>query len=175
MWKDLFDIGSSSAFVGSSLAFVGSIIALIVGIIHSKKTTFIDTVTIARKDYIDKLRESVAEFCAIANAKDNDKDKLIASSLKLKLMMNPAGFIGWWDDDAVTLIDEIVEQKQKQAPELDNTINKFVALMQSWLALEWHGRMNEGKLGILKNSEKDALRKKFYLEYQKYINYKGYE
>jgi len=69
------------------------------------------------------------------------------------------------------LIDRIVQVKNENKK---NDIDKFVALMQSWLALEWHGMTNEGKQGILNKKEKNKLRDKFYNEYQKYLKIKNY-
>jgi hypothetical protein len=152
--------------MGALLAGVAALFTLCFEIRKSRKTTFINTVTMARKAYMDELRKLVAEFCAIAKANNKNEYKLNELSFQLKMMMNPAGFINWWDDEAITLIDEIVEHKQ------EDDIKQFVALMQSWLALEWHGMANEGKFGVLNDHQKDALRKKFYLEYKKYVNIK---
>ncbi|GHT10318.1 hypothetical protein FACS189432_06940 [Bacteroidia bacterium] len=155
---ELLYICKSDLFnVGAWLTFVVGIVTVITEIRKSRKTTFINTVTQTRKEYITKLRELTAEFCV---KKDN------ANAYQLKLMMNPAGFIGWWDDEAVKLIEKIIESQDK------SDIDKFVALMQSWLALEWHGIMNEGMSGILNKNKKGALRKQFYLEYKKYLKYK---
>ena len=38
----------------------------------SNKKTFINTITIARKEYIATLRKVVSEFCASAESKDNN-------------------------------------------------------------------------------------------------------
>ena len=157
--------------IGIVLTFIIGVINIIITLKQSNKSAFINTITIARKEYFTTLREYVAKFCAIAvNETQNDNKKLIEISLQLKMMMNPASYIGSWDDEAIELIDKIVQKENKD--EIVN-INRLIALMQSWLALEWFGITNESKKGILNNKEKKKMREKFYLEYQKYLMAKG--
>ena len=110
---------------------------------QSSKNTFINTITIARKEYMAELRKAVEEFCVAAER--NDNDKLKALSYQLKLLMNPADKDNeHWDKKAVKMIDKIVQAENKA-----EDIDKFVALMQSWLALEWRGMKKEAKKGIM--------------------------
>lgn len=97
---------------------------------QSSKNTFINTITIARKEYMTELRKAVEEFCVTAERNDNDKLKEL--SYKLKLLMNPADKGNeHWDRKAIEMIDKIVQAENK-AEEID----RFITLMQSWLALE---------------------------------------
>ena len=57
----------------------------------SNKKTFINTITIARKEYIATFRKVVSEFCASAESKDNNNTRLIELSYHLKMFMNPNG------------------------------------------------------------------------------------
>lgn len=163
--------------IGIGLTFIVGVVNIIVTIGQSKKNTFINTVTTLRKEYTVKLRELTAEFCSIATlliennensnrVKEQAKyeNKLIELSYQLKTMMNPAGYIDWWDHEAILLIDKIVENKNKC------DIETLIALMQSWFALEWHGVTDEGKYGNLNSKQKNELRKKYYSEYKNYLN-----
>ena len=53
----------------------------------SNKKTFINTITIARKEYIATLRKVVSEFCASAESKDNNNTRLIELSCHLKMVL----------------------------------------------------------------------------------------
>ena len=120
---------------------------------QSSKNTFINTITIARKEYMTELRKAVEEFCVTAERNDNDKLKEL--SYKLKLLMNPADKGNeHWDRKAIEMID------------------KFITLMQSWLALEWHGMRYEAKKGIMSKEDKKTLQKTEYDNYIKWIEEK---
>jgi hypothetical protein len=160
-----------AALTGIVLTFIVGLINIIIALKKSNKNIFINTITIARKEYLNTLRESVAEFSSIAlNENQKNTEKLIKSSCQLKMLMNPAGYIGCWDDNAIELIDKIVQLDNKDKK---SDIEIFMALMQSWLALEWHGMTNEGGRGILNKKQKNNLQEKFYSEYQKYLKYKN--
>ena len=49
---------------------------------QSSKNTFINTITIARKEYMTELRKAVEEFCVTAERNDNDKLNLKHSPFK---------------------------------------------------------------------------------------------
>ena len=133
---------------------------------QSSKNTFINTITIARKEYMAELRKAVEEFCVTAERNDNDKLKEL--SYKLKLLMNPADEDNeHWDRKAIEMIDKIVQAENK-AEEID----RFITLMQSWLPLEWHGMRYEAKKGIISKEEKKTLQKTEYDNYIKWIEEK---
>lgn len=134
---------------------------------QSSKNTFINTITIARKEYMAELRKAVEEFCVTAERNDNDKLKEL--SYKLKLLMNPADEGNeHWDRKAIEMIDKIVQAENK-AEEID----RFITLMQSWLALEWHGMRYEAKKGIMSKEDKKTLQKTEYDNYIKWIEEKN--
>lgn len=156
----------------------------------SNKKTFINTITIARKEYIATLRKVVSEFCASAESKDNNNTRLIELSYHLKMFMNPNGkpndnsnnkpddttngktenTDGYWDREAIKLIDEIIQAAQtEQAEDKKRHISKFIRLMQLWFALEWHGMTEESKHRIMDNDDKKNLQKKYYLEYKTWV------
>ena len=160
-------LGSVEAtlIIGIVTAFV-STINMSATIKQSSKNTFINTITIARKEYMAELRKAVEEFCVTAERKDNDKLKEL--SYKLKLLMNPADKDNeHWDRKAIEMIDKIVQAENK-AEEID----RFITLMQSWLALEWHGMRYEAKKGIMSKEDKKTLQKTEYDNYIKWIEEK---
>lgn len=151
--------------IGILTAFV-STMNITTTIKQSSKNTFINTITIARKEYMAELRKAVEEFCVTAERNDNDKLKEL--SYKLKLLMNPADEGNeHWDRKAIEMIDKIVQAENK-AEEID----RFITLMQSWLALEWHGMRYEAKKGIMSKEDKKTLLKTEYDNYIKWIEEK---
>ena len=160
-------LGSVEAtlIIGIVTAFV-STINMSATIKQSSKNTFINTITIARKEYMAELRKAVEEFCVTAERNDNDKLKEL--SYKLKLLLNPADEDNeHWDRKAIEMIDKIVQAENK-AEEID----RFITLMQSWLALEWHGMREEAKKGIMSKEDKKTLLDTEYSKYTKWMEEK---
>ena len=134
---------------------------------QSSKNTFINTITIARKEYMAELRKAVEEFCVTAERKD--KDKLKELSYRLKLLMNPADKDNeHWDRKAIEMIDKILQAENKE-----DDIDKFITLMQSWLTLEWHGMRKEAKKGIMSEDDVINLRNAEYKKYKEWIKQKN--
>ena len=151
----------ATLIVGILTAFV-STMKISATIKQSSKYTFINTITIARKEYMAELRKAVEEFCVTAERNDNDKLKEL--SYKLKLLMNPADKDNeHWDRKAIEMIDKIVQAENKT-----EYIDRFITLMQSWLALEWHGMREEAKKGIMSKEDKKTL---LDTEYSKYTEW----
>lgn len=144
-------------------AVISALVSGWITIMLSKKQLFINTITIARKEYLFALREAVVEFCIIASIENENNRRLIELSYKLKAFMNPAGDEEW-DSKAVNMINKIVKEKNKK------DIDDFMTLMQSWFAVEWRGMKEESKKGVLKDKQ---VKKNKEEEYQKYQEYKN--
>lgn len=186
-WKEIISlIGREATLIGIVATFIASIINIVKTQKLSNKNTFINTITIARKEYIATLRKVVSEFCASAESKNNNNTRLIELSYHLKMFMNPndnsnnkpddttngktENTDGYWDREAIKLIDEIIQAAQtEQAEDKKRHISKFIRLMQLWFALEWHGMTEESKHGIMDNDDKKNLQKKYYLEYKTWV------
>ncbi len=82
-------------FIGIIFTLAVSLTNIFVTLRQSNKNTFINTITIARKEYLTELRKAVAEFCAIAITEKEDNSKLVKLSYQLKLYMNPASFLNY--------------------------------------------------------------------------------
>ena len=151
--------------IGILTAFV-STMNITTTIKQSSKNTFINTITIARKEYMAELRKTVEEFCVTAERNDNDKLKEL--SYKLKLLMNPADKDNeHWDRKAIEMIDKIVQAENKT-----EDIDSFITLMQSWLALERHGMREEAKKGIMSKEDKKTLLDTEYSKYKEWMKEK---
>ncbi|MGP1524363.1 MAG: hypothetical protein ACTTHE_04850 [Prevotella multiformis] len=151
--------------IGIVTAFV-STMKISATIKQSSKNTFINTITIARKEYMAELRKAVEEFCVTAERNDNEKLKEL--SYKLKLLMNPADKDNeHWDRKAIEMIDKIVQAENKT-----EDIDSFITLMQSWLALEWHGMREEAKKGIMSKEDKKTLLDTEYSKYTEWMDEK---
>ena len=151
--------------VGILTAFV-STMEISATIKQSSKNTFINTITIARKEYMAELRKAVEEFCVTAERSDNEKLKEL--SYKLKLLMNPADKDNeHWDRKAIEMIDKIVQAENKT-----EDIDSFITLMQSWLALERHGMREEAKKGIMSKEDKKTLQDTEYSKYKEWMKEK---
>ena len=151
----------ATLIIGIVSAFAGTV-KISATIKQSSKSTFIKTITIARKEYMAELRKAVEEFCVAAERNDNDRLKEL--SYKLKLLMNPADKDNeHWDRKAIEMIDKIVQAENKT-----EDIDSFITLMQSWLAIEWYGMREEAKKGIMSKEDKKTL---LDTEYSKYTEW----
>jgi len=115
------------------ITLCGIIITFIIGVVNvfvtlkfNNKTAYINAVTLVRKEYIQNLRDLVAEFVYIATRKEVDTDKLDKLACQLQLMMNPANNHekGWWDRQAIDIIDKILKKEKAE-----ENIRKFVILV----------------------------------------------
>ena len=152
------------------LTFFVGIANVVITLRQSNKNTYINTITIARKEYLTTLRKIVAEFCTMAITRSEDRTELIGLSYQLKTFMNPASYPNCWDSDAVKIIDKIVQSEYNEGD-----VEKFLALMQSWLALEWRGMTDESKQGTISEKRKQKLRDRYYFEFLKYTERDGQE
>ena len=82
--------------------------------------------------------------------------------------MNPADKDNeLWDRKAIEMIDKIVQAENKT-----EYIDRFITLMQSWLALEWHGMREEAKKGIMSKEDKKNLLDTEYSKYTEWMKEK---
>ena len=164
--KDIFHVSETPFLIIGILTVFVSAMNISATIKQSSKNTFINTITIARKEYMAELRKAVEEFCVTAERNDNEKLKEL--SYKLKLLMNPADKDNkHWDRKAIEMIDKIVQVENKT-----EDIDRFITLMQSWLAIEWYGMREEAKKGIMSKEDKKTLLDTEYSKYTKWIEEK---
>ena len=83
--------------------------------------------------------------------------------------MNPADEDNeHWDRKAIEMIDKIAQVENKA-----EDIDRFITLMQSWLALEWYGMREEAKKGIMSKEDKKTLLDTEYSKYTKWMEKKN--
>ena len=58
----------SITLIGFFLSFIVGAAGLLVGLRNSRKTTFINSVTSSRIEYIQRIRNSISEFCGLVYA-----------------------------------------------------------------------------------------------------------
>ena len=149
--------------------FVGSL-GLIIGVRNSRKTIFINSVTAMRAKWIDTVRDSISEFCALAHQFESAEiksDKLARIQelrFLIRLKLNPKDK---FDLRIIELLDSIsINLEYGFYTEINSDIYKLVGFSQDLLKLEWEGVKEESKRGNLSKKFKRKL-------YNKYLRNKG--
>lgn len=139
---------------------VGSI-GLIIGIRNSRKTIFINSVTKMRAEWIDKVRELISEFCALAyryessENKPEKQDRIQELRFLIRLKLNPKDE---FDKKITELLNSIsLGLKNHQYTDIDSEILQLIELSQNLLKLEWEGVKEESKRGNLSKKFKKRL------------------
>ncbi len=144
-------------------------ISLYIGLINSKKTTFINSVTASRIKWIDTIRTNVSEFCGLTYnysltknrleyiEKNNLLERVDKLRFLIKLQLNPEDT---YDVQIIESIDKIIDLTDSDINKLKNEINNLIVLTQNLLKLEWEGVKAEAKKGDLSKSEKKKLYEK---------------
>ena len=159
---------------GIALTFAVGVISLVVGIINSKKTIFINSVTSSRIKWIDVIRDTISEFCGLTyhyslthlELEQKDKNQLrekvdkLRFLIKLQLNRNDK-----FDKTIMDKIDAIVVLTDKSSSELKLEIEDLIILTQDLLKLEWEGVKEETRRGNLSRKFKKSL-------YEKYLRIK---
>lgn len=108
-------------------------------------------------------------FLACASSNSPCTEKCNGKSLEyyyyhLMLMLNPTKPDAYWEKEIIKRLTDIKEHANEQK------IPDLTPLLQADLDLEWHGMMEEGKKGVLKDKKKEKLRYEYYMNYKKYAN-----
>ncbi|MBO9699942.1 MAG: hypothetical protein J7604_07010 [Sporocytophaga sp.] len=139
-----------------------------------KKSTYVNSVTATRIQYIQSLRNNIAEFCGLFDRykklEDNSKElstekfEILASADKLKyliiLHLTPEN--SNWDTKIIQLIDEIRISLDKNPKD---KIDELITITQYLLMQEWEGAKREASNGILSDNEKVELNAKYLKKY----------
>lgn len=151
------------------IAFIVGLAGLIIGIINSKKTIYINSITTLRTKWLNEMKDYISEFCGltynygISNLPRSSHTDLVERIDKLrfliKLNLNPK-------DDFDKLILEKIDviptlTNKRDFTELTKELDELTILSQKMVKLEWEGIKAEAKSGILKNSKKTKLRSKY--------------
>ena len=163
------DTSTSAITTILSSTVLPAIISAIVAYAMAHISRFTDTVTKVRNEYIKEFREMAACFLTCASSNSPCTEKCNGKSLEyyyyhLMLMLNPAKSDAYWEKEIIDRLTDIMdnphephEQTRKQK------IQNLTLLLQADLDLEWHGMMEEGKKGVLKDKKKEKLRYEYYM------------
>lgn len=160
----IFNPEVNYTFLGSILA---ALIAALAGLWQYRKTRFANSVIQSRLDYLKDFREKSTMFCIstekiIKRRTLEDVNTQLEAAYKLKLMLNPLDYVGWWDDEIIRMINELIAH-----PNSDR-LQQLTLLLQASCIVEWKGITKESISGIQRKKSKDKLRKE---TYDKYVAY----
>lgn len=161
--KDIIQI------ISITISFIVGLSGLVIGIINSRKTIYINSVTTLRTKWLNEMKDYISEFCGltynygISNLPRNSHSELVEKIDKLryliKLNLNPKDEFDKLIIEKIDLIPTLTNRKN--FGELTKELDELTFLSQKMVKLEWEGIKAEAKSGILKESEKEKLRKKY--------------
>ena len=157
--------------IGIVFTFIVGATGLVIGILNSRKTTFINSITNSRIKYIQDIRNGISEYCGlfyrykilVDNSPDlsNEKLEVLRSIDKIKyqlmLYLNPED--KFWDTTIIKFIEEL-RIKINENPE--EQIKELIMITQYLLKLEWEGAKMESRKGLVSKRAKDRLNEKYY-------------
>lgn len=153
---------------------IGVVVSAIVSYCIFKRQQFNDTITKERLNFIKDWRECAACFCGLLALKNEsfkvdefEGHKLEYYYYKLLLMCNSTKPESYVDIEVVKQLNQLYQAKGKVSNE---QFEKFVALMQANLAIEWKGTNLESRKGQLPEKEKEKLRLDSFECYKKWEN-----
>ena len=160
--------------IGIFLSFIVGAAALFIGINNSRKTIFINSITSARIQYIQKIRESISEFCGLvyayhANALKTGSTEALEiqkryDNLKYLIQLHFNVMDEYFDPEILRMINEIRNiQDGSNLSIVEGKIEPLILIMQYLLKLEWEGVKKESEKGMISKKEKHNL-------YTKYVN-----
>jgi hypothetical protein len=165
--------------IGIIFTFLVGATGLVIGLLNSRKTIFINSITSSRIKYIQDIRNSISEYCGLFYRYkillDNDpklsseKLEILRSIDKLKyqimLYLHPEDKI--WDQKIIALIEDL-RKKIDENPE--KQIKDLITITQYLLKLEWEGAKLESINGLVSEKVKKNLNKKYLKKYSDHIN-----
>ena len=168
---------------GLILTFIVGVANIIISIKNNKRSTFINSVTASRIEYIQNLRNAISEFCAAAASKNNKENLTLKNEdyIRFEMEANKLKYLIWlylnpedkyWDDEIIKLINDISKMylsDLKDIGDLKQKTEKLIVLTQYLLKLEWEGAKIESKRGIISDIEKKELYNKYVGLHQKYV------
>ena len=148
---------------------VGIILTFIIGVWNivnnyraSRRTAFINTVTVERVKWIEKLRKNISNFCgltynwSVSKLEDTERgNKNVEEIDKLRhlirLQLNPDGELDKKIEEIIERIPDLTDETEKV--QLKAELNNLVTTTQELLKVEWEKVKAESKRGDLKENE----------------------
>ena len=158
---------------GDIIALLGVLITLVLGIINrvtisriTKQTKYIDTITIERIKWLEKLRNDISRFSGLTSfwvkslrCLDDTQSHEVLKELDvlrvmIKLRLNPTGE---FDKQIMQALDRIpLLTGKNDLTEMDGELEKLTRLSQGLLKEEWQRVKKESRKGVevpvIKNS-----------------------
>jgi len=179
VWAASNDSNETTSGAATIVSLVASIVALIGTFVtywKFKRQQFTDTITKERLNFIKDWREYATCFCALLALKNEsfkvdefEGHKLEYYYYKLLLMCNSTRPESYVDIEVVNLLNQLYHDKGKVS---DEQLEKFVALMQANISLEWKGTDLESRNGQLSEEEKEKIRFDCFENYKKWLSMK---
>ncbi|MCD9462452.1 hypothetical protein CJF25_05510 [Photobacterium phosphoreum] len=145
--------------VGIGLTFVLGLVNVFYNIYISKRTTYINSVTVERVKWINALRENVSKFIGLTYhwvmtdiSEDSDESKHIIKEIDqlrilIQLQVNPNEPLG---EKIIHLIDKVsLYTHESQKDKLKVILKEIVSEVQQLLKEEWDKVKNESEKGRL--------------------------
>ena len=158
--------------IGIGVTFLVGIINLLITFRNARKSTYITSVTSSRIEYIQNIRSSISDLCAIANSNKSfiSEDKPENwGDLKLdfetkkhltKFYLNPED--EYWDSKIIELIDKInIFENDITLSDFEKNLKELILITQYLLKLEWEGAKKESEEGVLSKFDKQIIYKKY--------------
>jgi hypothetical protein len=157
------------ALIGIVVSLIVGGSGLIIGILNSRKTIYINSVTSLRTKWLDNIKTYLSEFCGLTYnytlSLDPTKDqrdvveKIDKLRFLIKLNLNPNDK---FDQKLMEKIDKIPNlTNPKKLNELTTELNELTRLSQKMAKHEWEGIKAEAREGILSDVKKKTLREKY--------------
>jgi hypothetical protein len=142
--------------IGIGLTFILGVWNLINSYLQTRKTSFINTVTSQRIEWIEQIRQDISKFCGLTHTwafshlegKPEESDVLLQIDhlrYVIKLRLNPDGTA---DRKIAALVDKIPELTHvSKLPELKEAIKELISESQAMLKTEWEKVKEEAEKG----------------------------
>jgi len=170
------EISQLLSALGIILSFTVGFSGLIISIQNSKKTAYINTVTRLRSEWLYNVKGYFSEFITnsiyfidnYSHINSENKNEIIKKlyyyQYLLKFNLNPNDK---YDNVIIKKLGEIITRFISIRAIINRTdsicsdIEKLTELASSLNKFEWEGIKKESQIGILRENEKEALRKKY--------------
>ena len=166
--------------IGILLSFGVGAIGLIISLKNSKKTIFINSVTAARIQYIQSLRNGISEFCGLVYAYHGNGLKTgSAEAFEIQKRYDNLRYLielhlniedDFFDTKILSMIKGIRNIKDGTSiSDVDKAIDPLILIMQYLLKLEWEGVKKESQKGNLSETRKNKMYNKYQQLYLKRV------
>ena len=156
--------------IGIIVSLIIGLTSIYIGIKNSKKTIFINSVTSLRTKWIETIRNTIVEYCSLANqipfysqrAEKEARLEELNFLIKLQLNRNDP-----FDSQIIEIVDSILKiiKLTCDVEEIKLETKKLINITQDLLKLEWEGVKEESRKGNLSKRNKQKLYNRYLSHY----------